>query len=197
MTRWTGGEVIDGLTVDGTELHAAVVDENRARAAAGITMVVGAVAFVYAYFEKRYVPLQIVSTFFFLEFLVRVTAGLRRSPVGLVAGWMTNRRPPEWVSAKPKRFAWTLGLAMSGAMMIITNSGIRGWLPRSVCLICLALMWMESVLGLCLGCEIHAFLVRRNVRTDDPAFEICAGGVCAVPERPSAPAGVGALAAHD
>ena len=77
---------------------------------------------------------------------------------------MTRRHPPEWVSAKPKRFAWTLGLAMSLAMTVITNSGVRGLLPRTICLICLALMWLESVLGLCVGCEIHGLLVRRGWR---------------------------------
>ncbi len=54
---------------------------------------------------------------------------------------MTRSHPPQWVSAKPKRFAWSLGLGMSFAMMVITNSGIRGWLPRSICLVCLTLMW--------------------------------------------------------
>ena len=34
-------------------------------------------------------------------------------------------------------------------MTMITNSGIRGYLPRTICLICLALMWLEAVLGLC------------------------------------------------
>jgi hypothetical protein len=190
MSRWTGGELIEGLTVDGKQVRAAVVNEHQARAAAGITMAMGAVAFVYAYFEKRYLGLQAVSTFFFIEFAVRVTAGLKYSPVGVVAGWMTQRRVPDWVSAKPKRFAWTLGLTMSGAMMVITNSGIRGWLPRSICLVCLLLMWLESVLGLCLGCETHGWLVRRGWATKDEDYEICADGACAVvPQRatPSVP----------
>ena len=51
---------------------------------------------------------------------------------------------------------------MSFAMMVITNSGIRGALPLTICLICLTLMWLEAVLGLCLGCEIHGLLVRRG-----------------------------------
>jgi hypothetical protein len=93
---------------------------------------------------------------------------------------MTRRQPPDWVSAKPKRFAWTLGLAMAGAMTVITNTGIRGWLPRSICLVCLTLMWLESALGLCLGCEIHGQLVRRGCAHKDEAFEICAHGGCAV-----------------
>lgn len=137
------------------------VDEHQVRAAAGTTMALGAAAFAYAYFRQLYWPLQAVSAFFTLEFALRLTLGLRRSPVGLLAGLLTRRHVPEWVSVRPKRFAWTLGLAMASAMAIITNNGVRGWLPRSICLLCLALMWLESAAGLCLGCEIHHLLVRR------------------------------------
>src|SRR4051794_24831151 len=157
---------------------AAVVDENEVRAAAGLTMAIGAVAFGYAYFTHRYVPLQVVASFFFAEFLIRLTFGLRRSPVGLLARALTCMRRPELISARPKRFAWTLGLGMTGAMTVITNSGIRGALPRTICLICLTLMWMESALGLCLGCLLHGVLVRRGWASNDAAVEMCSGGVC-------------------
>lgn len=183
MSLKTPGEVIDGLTVDGRYIRSAVVNENAVRAAAGITMAVGVVAFAYAYFEHRWLPLKIVSTFFFVEFLIRITVGFKYSPVGVVSKWLTNRQPTQWVSYKPKRFAWTLGAAMAGAVTGITNSNIHGWLPRSFCLVCLVLMWMESVLGLCLGCEIHGFLVRRGWTTKDEAFEICANGACDVVPR--------------
>ncbi len=173
-------DVLEGRTAGGGQVVAPVVNEHQVRAAAGFTMALGVVAFAYAYFEQRYWGLQVVASFFFVEFLVRVTAGISRSPVGVLAGWMTRRLPPDWVSAKPKRFAWTLGLAMSGAMTIITNDGIRGWLPRSICLVCLALMWLESVLGLCLGCEIHGLMVRRGWASKDEAFEICSHGACDV-----------------
>src|SRR5262245_15403010 len=156
----------------------AVVNENEVRAAAGLTMVIGAVAFSYAYFTRQYLPLQVVASLFFLEFLVRVTVGLRYSPIGVVARALTFDQPPDWVSAKPKRFAWSLGVAMTFAMTVITNSGIRGLLPRTICLICLVLMWMESVLGLCLGCAIYGLLVRRGWSTGDPEIEVCAGGEC-------------------
>jgi hypothetical protein len=177
------GQHISGLAADGTELHAPVFNENEVRAAAGLTMVLGAVAFAYAYFDQQYVPLQVVSSFFFVEFLSRLTLGLRHSPVGFVARGLTHGRPPDWVSAKPKRFAWEIGLGLSFSMMVITNSGIRGTLPRTICAICLTLMWSESVLGLCLGCKLHAFLVRRGWASTDPAFEVCSGGECAVPQQ--------------
>ncbi len=177
------GEYVSGLTIDGREVRAAVFNEHAVRAAAGLTLVLGAVAFAYAYFDQDYVPLQVVTTVFFIDFLLRVTTGLRFSPTGLAGGWMTRRREPEWTSARPKRFAWTLGLAMSFAMMVITNSGVRGLLPRTVCLICLTLMWMESVLGLCLGCEVHGLLVRAGLARRDDAYEICAHGACTVVPR--------------
>lgn len=153
----------------------AVFDERQARAAAGITMVIGAVAFCYAYFDKRYAPLQTVTAFFVVEFGLRVTLGLRASPVGIVAGALTRRGAPEWVAAAPKRFAWTLGLVLAAAMTAITNSGIRGPLPRTICLLCLALMWLEAVLGLCIGCKLAGLLVRRGWMHGDPecAHEGC------------------------
>jgi hypothetical protein len=163
---------------DRSELHTPAVNEHQARAAAGITMALGAVAFVYANFDKLFWPIRVVSAFFLLDFVIRLTAGLDRSPSGLLAGLMSRRHAPQWVSAKPKRFAWTLGLGIALAMTIITNSGIRGQLPRTLCLTCLALMWMEAVLGLCLGCELYGVMVRHGWRAPDEAFEVCAGGAC-------------------
>src|ERR1700760_1638785 len=172
------GQKIPGLASNGRGLRAAVFDENQVRAAAGLTMVTGAVAFSFAYFDKQYVPLQVVASLFFVEFLIRVTVGIHYSPFGLVARAITFGRPPEWVSAKPKRFAWSLGLGMALAMTVITNSGIRGYLPRTICLIWLTLMWLESTPGVCLGCQMHRLLVRRGWAGGDPDYEVCADGSC-------------------
>lgn len=182
------GQRSSGLSVDGRELKAGAVNENQVRAAAGITLVLGAVAFSYAYFTHLYIPLQAVASFFFVEFLIRVTAGIEYSPAGIVAQALTRRHPPQWVSAKPKRFAWTLALGLGFAMTIITNGAIaRPYLPRTLCIICLTLMWMETAIGLCLGCEIYGLLVRRGWAREDPEFEVCVSGACNVPPRTSQP----------
>jgi uncharacterized delta-60 repeat protein len=180
------------VIADGSSTRAAVVNEHEVRAAAGLTMAIGAVAFGYAYFAKQYIPLQAAASLFLAEFLIRVTAGLRYSPIGVVARAMTLGRAPEWVSTKPKRFAWTLGLAMALAMTVITNSGTRGPLPRTMCLICLTLMWMESALGLCLGCKIYGLLLRRGWIGANPDIEVCADGSCARSSEPTKRVGVGA-----
>lgn len=184
MEKRIYGERVPGLVIKGKAIQAGVFDERQARAAAGITMVLGATALAYAYFARFYIPIQAVTVVFFIDFLLRVTLGLRHSITGGISVLLTRGRAPEWVSAKPKRFAWSLGIAMSLAMVIITNSGIRGPLPLTICLICLALMWMEAVLGLCLGCEIYAFMKRRGWVGDDAEIEVCADGVCNV-EAPS------------
>lgn len=177
------GEFISDPGQDGQALRAAVFNENEVRAAAGLTLALGTVAFAYAYFAKVYAPIQVVTTLFFIEFLVRITYGLKYSPMGLIARKLTARQTPHWVSAKPKQFAWTLGVFMSLAMMIITNSGIRGTLPLTICLICLTLMWLEAVLGLCLGCEIHRMMVKYGWARKDDAFEICTHGACNIEAR--------------
>lgn len=182
------GETIHGLTIAGQPIVAGVFDEHQVRAAAGLTLVVGAVAFVYAYFAKEYVPIKLVTTMFAVEFLLRVTVGLKFSPFGQLARLLNRGRAPHWVSAKPKRFAWSLGLAMALAMTLITNADIRGPLPLGICMLCMALMWLEAVLGLCLGCEIHGLMVRRGWIARDEAFEICSRDACSVqPQRPLAP----------
>ena len=178
------GQTITHIQPNGQPLHAGVFEENQVQAAAGLTLALGAVAFAYASLGKVYLPIQTVTTLFFVEFLIRVTWGITLSPLGLIAGWMTRRKAPHWVSAKPKRFAWSLGLVMSLAMMIITNSGIRSPLPLTICLICLTLMWLEAVLGLCLGCEIHRQLVRLGWMQPDKDFEICSNGACTVQHQP-------------
>ena len=175
------GQRISGLVVGGKALFAPVYNENEVRAAAGVTMVIGAVAFSYAYFDHLFLPLKIVTSFFFVEFLIRVTIGFQHSPIRFVSRAITRSQPPDWVSAKPKRFAWTLGLAMAASMTVITNVNIHGYLPRSICLVCLTLMWMESVLGLCLGCKIYSLMVRRGWRGKDADIEVCAGAACELP----------------
>ena len=70
-------DVLEGRTAGGRRVAAPVVNEHQVRAAAGTTMAIGAVAFAYAYFEHRYWGLQVVASFLFVEFVVRVSAGDR------------------------------------------------------------------------------------------------------------------------
>ncbi|EHR73398.1 hypothetical protein BurJ1DRAFT_4612 [Burkholderiales bacterium JOSHI_001] len=175
------GESIPGLVMQGRPVRGTVFNEQQVRAAAGITLALATGAFVQAWLAQRYLPIQVVTVFFALEFALRCAFGLRASPVGWLAGKLVARQAPLWVSAAPKRFAWTLGLVMACAMALITNAGIRGPLPLSICALCITLMWLETALGLCLGCEIYRLAVRRGWMRVDDAFEVCTHGACSLP----------------
>jgi Domain of unknown function (DUF4395) len=182
------GEQIPGLELDGRPVRGTVFNEQQVRAAAGVMLVLAAWAFVQAWLAQHYGPIKAVTVFFALEFALRCAFGLRGSPVGWLAGRLVARQAPVWVSAQPKRFAWTLGLVMASAMAVITNVDIRGALPLTICVFCLTLMWLETALGLCLGCEIYRAMVRRGWVAVDDAFEICTHGSCrAATERRAAP----------
>lgn len=168
----------------------AFVNEHQARAAAGLTLAIGAIAFAVALGGSPRL-IRIASALFAVDFLVRVVDRLEHGPTGVVAGWLVRWRPPEPVSARPKRFAWTLGFVMATTMAVITNLGVRGLVPRTICVICLTLMWAEAVLGLCLGCELHGWLVRHGLAGHRDGYDVCASGACAIPA--AEPAGVEAV----
>ena len=61
LSRRLYGLALEGLSVDGRPVRAGVFDEHAVRAAAGITMVLGAVAFAQALLAREYLPIQLVT----------------------------------------------------------------------------------------------------------------------------------------
>jgi hypothetical protein len=170
------GEPTRGFGPGGRPLKAGVFNENETRIAAGLAMVLCVAVAAVAAFEQAYLPMQLLAIVFFVDFGLRVTLGLHHSPLGVLSRLLTRRRAPKWVSAKPRRFAWTLGMALSLALMLITNAGVHGALPMTILLVFGVMTWSEAVHGVCLGCKLHGWLVRRGLATRDPAFDVCARG---------------------
>lgn len=167
------GEPMRGFGPGGRPMKAGTFNENETRTAAGLGMLVGVVAFVFAAFENAWAPIQVLTTFLFVDFSLRVMFGLHHSPLGLIGRLLTRNQSPKWVSSRPRRFAWGLGMAILLLLMLLTNGGIRGALPLTLCAAFLMMMWSESMHGVCLGCKLHAWLVRRGLATRDAAFDVC------------------------
>jgi len=98
-------------------------------------------------------------------FVARVLTGPTLSPLGqLVTRVVTPRlriaeRP---VAGPPKRFAQGIGVAFSVTALILTGLGL--WTAAEVVLGLLATAaFLESALGLCLGCWAFAILMRVGV----------------------------------
>lgn len=107
----------------------------------------------------------------------------RLSPTILIASLLAADKPPVWKPLVPKRFAWTLGGSFIVVCIVFFNpdatarilNSILGteipthinympyWIPLVLVWVCLGFMWMEAILGFCVGCKIHSMLVWMGI----------------------------------
>jgi Domain of unknown function (DUF4395) len=98
-------------------------------------------------------------------FALRVAAGPRLSPLGLLATRVVAPRlgAPRLVPGPPKRFAQAVGLTFSVAAVLLAFAFAA---PTAAWIVTGALAGaalLESALGLCLGCQAFALLMRAGI----------------------------------
>jgi|TARA_R110000744_G_scaffold7227_6_gene24877 hypothetical protein len=144
-----------------SKLSMGVVDERTVRAAAGITMLGAIIVFCVAYFYGAFLPITLFSTYSFIDFFLRVFVGVQYSPSLYIGRFIIRNllgQQPDWVSAIPKRFAWSIGIILTGTVTLLFWSGNNGLTSQLICLVCVLFTWMESTLGYCAGCHIYKLL---------------------------------------
>lgn len=152
-----------------------VVDERAVRASAGLTMMAAIWVFCLAFFYGLFLPITLFATYSFFDFVLRVFVGVQYSPTMLISAWISQRvlnMQAEWVSAMPKRFAWTIGVILSGIVAFLFWTGNNGLNTQLICAVCVLFTWMESAFAYCAGCHIYQLL---NLKS-----EICNGASCEV-----------------
>ena len=146
MARTGFGESVEGYAVP-------VLNEREVRAAAGILFLATFLSLMFILFRGNFVPIKVVIPVFLGDFLIRVLVSPRYAPTLILGRLIVGRQRPEWVAAKPKQLAWSIGVALSAAMFILmvvlnTYSPVTG----IICLICLVFLFFEAAFGICLGC---------------------------------------------
>lgn len=159
------GEQVEGYSIP-------VLNEREIRAAAGILFLATFLSLMMIMFKGNFLLIKFVIIFFFIDFIIRVFISPRYSPTLILGRLIVRNQNPEYVGAKQKKFAWIIGLILSGTMFvffIIVNafSPITG----IVCLICLVFLFFESAFGICLGCKIYSLLYKEKA-------QYCPGEVC-------------------
>jgi hypothetical protein len=123
------------------------------------------------------------------EMLVGMTIITSRlSPTVLISTFLARKQQPVWKPLAPKRFAWGIGATLIAVCLVFFNpvpvaefvnklaghgvlpetvSFMPYWIPLVLVWVCLGFMWMESVLGFCAGCSIHALLVKVGVLKEE------------------------------
>ena len=99
-------------------------------------------------------------------FLLRVVAGPKYSPLGLLAVRRWSPRdsaPPVLVPGPPKRFAESIGLAVTTAAAV--SSIVLGWSAAAFALIGVLVVFalLESAVGFCAGCWAFVQLMSLGV----------------------------------
>lgn len=106
-------------------------------------------------------------------FVARVLCGPRFSPLGrIVTDVVTPRLSIEhrFSPGPPKRFAQGIGATFSIAALIALAVGSLGAAKVIIGLLAVAAT-LEAAFGLCLGCMVFAWLMRRGVIPDDVCAE--------------------------
>lgn len=175
------GEQIPGLQIDGKSAPYGVLNERAVRATAWIMFAVWLFTMLTTYYTKDFTLLTFVVIWFFLDFFVKVFFGPKYSPLSTVWKFLVRKQKPEYVWAIQKRFAWTLGLIMSGTVIIITLIFWIQWiLPLTLCSICLGLMWLETSVWICIWCKIYGFLLKKWIIPEPEHRPACPGWVCSL-----------------
>lgn len=106
------------------------------------------------------------------------------SPTIWLSTLLARHQRPLWKPLAPKRFAWAIGAGMISICLVFfhpekvaavvnsitkhdllptTEQYLPRWLPLVMVWVCLGFMWLEAILGFCVGCKIHALLVKLGL----------------------------------
>ncbi len=147
-----------------------VINERDARASAGIMFLFGLLSLFSVYILRTIFWAELFSITFIVEFFIRVIINPKYAPYMLIGSLIVSNQTPDWVEAKPKRFAWLLGLILGAIMTYYIIFSVISPIRIAICWICLFLMFVESVFGICLGCILYKKLNRKTYN--------CPGGFC-------------------
>ena len=175
------GKEIPGLMIHSKPAPYPVLNERAIRAGAGIVFAAGFFAFFQALYLGNFFFLQLLVPFLFFDFLMKTVVGIRFSPMSRLANVIVAKQAPEWVGAVQKRFAWSIGLVLSGTMILLLFVfDVRGIPNLTICSICLTFMFMESAFGICVGCKIYNWLLKKGILEEPEHKPACPGNVCSI-----------------
>ncbi|MEN9957025.1 MAG: hypothetical protein RIR46_633 [Actinomycetota bacterium] len=170
LKKWVTTEETFGEKVDGIEFR--VFNERTIRAAAGLLFLFGFTGWMLALTTGNYMPMRAFGVAFMFDMILRLFVTTKWVPSLLIASWIVRPQRPEWVDAAPKKFAWWLGLIMvMSSCYAMGLFAMTGWLPLTLCAICISLLFVESAFGICVGCELARRFSKNKPR-------LCPGDVC-------------------
>ncbi len=164
------GEDVEGYAVP-------LLNERKIRASAGMLFLAMLLSYVLILFTGNFLLIKYVITIFLADMTMRVCINPAFSPSLIVGRLIVRNQTPEYVGARQKRFAWTIGMALSAtmfALMVVANT--HSPITGITCLICLTFLFFESAFGICQGCRFYPLLFKNKAHD-------CPGEACGTRSR--------------
>ena len=159
------GEIVEGYDIP-------VLNEREIRASAGILFLATYTSLMFILFDGNFILVKYVLAIFLPDLLIRVLINPRFSPILIIARLIVRNQVPEYVGAQQKKFAWSIGIALSATMFyLFVFVNVYGPITGIICLICLIFLFFEAAFGICLGCLVYPLFYKHKVQH-------CPGEVC-------------------
>lgn len=161
-----------------------VVDERVWRASAGIMLFLAVVVSINAFLLKRYFLVPYLSGFLALNFIIGIFINPKFSLTIILAKIVTIKQSPMPIGAIQKKFAWSLGLDLSLVIFILSlflvndDSFFRP--VCMLCLVCIALLYLETAFGICVGCKLYYLFLNLGWIKKPEIIPNCMGDSCEV-----------------
>jgi len=159
---------------DAAGFNIPVLNEREIRAAAGILFVIMFVSVLAAVLKGDFLMIKYAITIFLTDIVIRVFINPKFSPSLIIGRLIVSNQAPEYVGAKQKRFAWTIGVILAGVtftLLVLVNSFSP--VTGLICIICLIFLFFESAFGICLGCLFYDLFYKEKA-------QYCPGEVCKI-----------------
>lgn len=165
-----------------------VVDEREMRASAGIMLLLATIAFSNGFLLQKFEVIPYIAGFLVFNFSIGIFINPKFSPTVVLGTLMVRNQSPLPIGAVQKKFAWSLGLALSSVILVLSIL-----LQQDIfyfdavcllCIVCLSLLFLETAFGICLGCQLYfaALSLKILPQPQEDERPNCMGDSCDVGE---------------
>jgi len=177
MSIFSFGDYVEGINYK-------VLDERVIRGSTGIMLFIAVIAAINGFILKKYIVIPYMVGFLALNFLIGIFINPKFAPTMIISKLFVRKQSPLYFGAFQKRFAWSLGLALSLTIFILSFYLLQDETYFDpvclLCLICIALLYMESAFGICVGCKLYDLAILLKIIKAPAEKPNCMGDACAI-----------------
>ncbi len=166
------------------ELGYLTLNERTMRASAGIMLLLGTIASINGFILNKYEIIPYISGFLMLNFIIGITINPKLSPTVFIGWLFVRKQSPLPIGAIQKKFAWSLGLALSSVIFILSLylvNDVTYFDPVCLlCIGCLFLLFFETVFGICIGCKLYYLFIYLKIFKEPEVKPNCMGDSCEI-----------------